>query len=128
MIHIREYYSSDLNKIRAINKEEYPIEAQRDKLDDNFLIKFVGLDDEDKLVAFGGIKRIYEAVMVLDPTLSTKDKLNSLQQLLGFGMLRSASMKIEDWHAFVLNPEFVEILKKHYSFQECECKVLHKRL
>lgn len=128
MIHIREYYSSDLQKIKEINREEYPVEGQRDKLDDDFLIKFVGMDDDDKLVAFGGIKRIYEAVMVLEPKLSTRDKLDSMQQLMDYSLLRSAQLMIKDWHAFVLNPEFLDILKKHYSFQECECKVLHKRL
>lgn len=126
-ISFREYYPGDLPRITEFS-HEFTVDDAKGSLDADFVIRVVGVDDENKPVAFGGIKRIYESVMILDPKLSRQDKIYVMENLIWQGSLRSEQLKINYWHAFIKNLEFADILQKHYHFKPCTGEALIVRL
>ena len=104
-----------IEQIREINDRQ-----EKFDLNKAFVASGVVVDESDRVVAFGGIKPIYEVVFIVDLDRSKRDRIEAIRQLLPFGKSRSAQKGVEHWHVFVSEPEFIEVLKKHFGFKKCE--------
>jgi len=94
----------------------------------HYVTSGIVVDECGKVVGFGGVKVIYESVIIIDPDASIADKLKTVQLLISSGIMTSELLNIKDWHAFVSEPNFIKLLKKSYGFKECEGTALYVRL
>lgn len=74
----------------------------------------------DSLIAYGGIRKIYEGVVALDQKLPKKTRKEALQLLFDCGMIHCTKYGIDEWHVFVEDPIFRKLLIKSYGFKECK--------
>jgi len=72
----------------------------------------------DQMIGAGFLRPIVEAVMILDPSASEKDKARALFQMMSQAVSDTKATKLDEIHAWVKEPTFVEVLKKHYLFEE----------
>jgi hypothetical protein len=81
-------------------------------------------NDNDKVIAFGAIYPLIEAVMILDLDCSMRDKAEVLKQLI-WEAIRGVSGKADGIHAFIQDPEYAKLLKKHFGFKTCKGEALY---
>jgi hypothetical protein len=109
---IRPFQIEDLRVVEDINNRFYtnydPIDAAQAYAD-------IVADKNNKLVAYGLNRFLSEAVMVLDHSLSNRDKIEALILLM-----KEAKSKCCHRQLFVRvqDPQFGAILKKHFNFRE----------
>lgn len=106
----------DVPEIRRIYKQ------QEDKFDLPYAdaeVAGVAVDDDDKIVGFIMIRRIAETILVLDLERSKKHRIQALQELFAGALLESRIADIDQIHAFVQDPKFSKLLKKHFGFETC---------
>jgi hypothetical protein len=73
---------------------------------------------EEKIIGFGLVKTFHEAVLILDPEASIKNKVLAVRNLLEECKRESRMRKIDSIHAFVKdNLKYEEFLIKHFGFQ-----------
>ena len=80
--------------------------------------------NDDRLVAFGMVKLFAEAIMVMDLDSNKRDRVNAMKILLMEAFKACNAANIEQLHLSVTNPDFAEMLKKHYDFRTCEGEIL----
>jgi hypothetical protein len=80
--------------------------------------------DGSKLVAFGMVKLFAEAILVMDLDANKRDRANALKVLFTEAFSGCQKAGIEQLHVSVTNPDFAELLKKHYDFKETEGQIL----
>jgi hypothetical protein len=106
----------DEPKIRSIYKQQedsfdLPISASE--------VAGVAVDDDDTIVGFIMVRRIAETILVLDLERNKRDRISALQECFKGALFESRIAGIDQIHAFVQDPKFAELLKKHFSFQTC---------
>lgn len=69
---------------------------------------------EEKLVAFGMVNLFAELILVMDPGMSLRKRIEAMNILLK----RSMEVELDQVHCFVDNPDLADILKKHFGFKE----------
>lgn len=82
----------------------------------NFLSTVVIVKD-GKVIAFAYVKALVEAVFVPD-TSSRKNIVSSLRLVYDKLLEDVREMNIEQVHLFTSNPEFAEIMKEHFHFDD----------
>lgn len=109
---IRPFNISDIRTIEEMNNRYYtdydpiiPAQAYAD----------IVADKEGKLAAYGINRFLSEAVMVVDPKLPTRDKIEALALLMKEAKLKCCHQQI---FARVQDSRFGDILKKHFGFRE----------
>jgi hypothetical protein len=71
--------------------------------------------DGDEIVGFGLVKTFHEAVLILDPTTSIKNRAIAVRELF---RIAKQTMNGRDLYAFVRdNPRYEEFLIKHFGFR-----------
>ncbi len=55
--------------------------------------------------------------MILDPDSSNKVKARALYEMMRQAVSDTKEIKLNEIHAWVKEPAFVEVLKKHYLFE-----------
>lgn len=83
--------------------------------------------EKDEITGVGVIKPTYEAIMALDLNQSRRVMINSMKDLIIGGLVKSEKLGIEEWHSFV-EPEFANILVKHFNFVRCQGESLLLKL
>jgi hypothetical protein len=81
-------------------------------------------NDGGRIVGFGMLKLIPEAIMVLDLEATPREKKMALDNLIGHAILTASIHDYEHVHAFVQG-EFSDRLKKHYGFSKCEGEAIY---
>jgi hypothetical protein len=76
--------------------------------------------ENDRILAYGAVRKIYEGVIALDQKLTRKGRKEALQLLFDHGMMNCTKMGIDEWHVFVEDPIFRKILINSYGFKECK--------
>jgi hypothetical protein len=82
------------------------------------------VSEEDRVIAYGAVTLLAEAVMVLDLDASLREKDFALKQLI-WQAIQGVSGKMDGLHAFVQDPEFAKVLKKHFGFKTCKGEALY---
>lgn len=85
------------------------------------------ISEDDRLIAYGAVTLLAEAVMVLDLDASLKEKDWAIKQLL-WQAIQGVSGKMDGIHAFVQDPKFAALLKKHFGFKTCKGEALYLEL
>lgn len=74
-------------------------------------------DNESKLQAYGQVKLLGEASIVLDMALSTRQRVLAIQNLLMHAIEGSRRSGLEQLHVFIENRDYAALLEKHFRFQ-----------
>lgn len=112
---IRFARPEDETKIRRLYREHY--NGQFDfPSRDNTIIQLVA-EKEDKAIGYGLLKTLSEAFIILDKSESGRKKIEAISELIQGALMAADAMNIEQIHAFVEDPKFASLLKKHFSFK-----------
>ena len=80
---------------------------------------------DSKIIAFGTIPILAEAVIVVDETSSTRDRITAITMLLEAGISKVRG-NLDGIHAFIQDPEFSKLLAKHFGFRKCKGEALYR--
>lgn len=86
---------------------------------DKYLIDGVVADDNESVAAYGIVIPFAEAVFLPDLERSDRVKLTAMKLLLEQAILGTTGAGIRQLHCFIRDPNFAEIMKKHYNFKPC---------
>lgn len=106
---IRPTESTDYNKVIEL----YSQQGCQPNFN-NFMTASI-LERDGQVLGFVGTRTIAEAIIFVDQTLSKRIRIGALKELISSG---ARPKGYEHVHAFVLESDFSEILKKHFNFRE----------
>jgi hypothetical protein len=117
---------SDLYHIDQIWQKFYKGEFGLPSLDK--AIYAVVVEDKEKIVGFGQTRLTTESLMVIDQSLSVRDKVEILKLIMEAQTIGMRKARLEETHAFAQNPNFARILKRHFGYEPVLCETLVIRL
>lgn len=115
------------NDIAQINN----INSQQDfKLDnfDNCIIESVVDNGDGKILAYGIVKDLAEAIFLVDLTLPTITRAKAMQELMQIALFGTARKNIKQLHVFVKDRELANSLIKHFNFIESKDIILVRNI
>lgn len=115
--------SEDIEKIREIH-ENLTFDWQEPCLH----IGTIKCITDDKIIGAGFLRPTVEAVMILDPSARSKDKARALYYMMRQAIDDTKAINLNEIHAWVKEPEFVRVLKRHYCFEHPRGESLILRL
>jgi hypothetical protein len=106
---------SDLEEIDRIWQKFYKGEFGLPPLDK--AIYAVVVEDKNKVVGFGQTRLTTESIMIIDQSLSLRDKVNILKLIMEAQTIGMTRAGMYETHAFAQNTNFARILKKHFGYE-----------
>ena len=82
----------------------------------------------DQLIGAGFLRPTVEAVMVLDSDASKRDKARALYFMMRQAINDTKAINLNEIHSWVKEDSFVDVLKRHYCFEEPRGQSLVLRL
>jgi len=73
--------------------------------------------EDDEIVGFGILQPIFESILVLDKTKSKTSRITALAELEERAEYELSSQGITQFHAFVQDKKFFNLLKKRFGFK-----------
>lgn len=125
MIRFRRTRGQDLDRVSEIYDKHHA--GHFGLKPENIITKGV-VEKDGRVVAFGMVQALSEAIMVLDLDESTRTKIESLSLLMENAIFDSASQGFDAVHVFVQDKSFAEILKRHHKFQVCAGEALVREI
>lgn len=122
---LRRTRGSDAARVNEIYQKHH---ADHFGVDNKNVITKGIVERDDRVVAFGMVRTIAEAIMVLDLDEPTKTKVRSLTYLLEGALFDAAASGFDSLHVFVQDKSFAEILKRHHGFQVCAGEALVRQI
>lgn len=123
-ISIRALRACDIPALEEINQRLnlFPFPDLESPL---YLVKGT-VEKDGKVIGAGLIKLTAEAVVILDPAISKKERALALKELFLAGKARAVALGLSQIHAFIKNSQksFVKVLKKSFNFSQIDDKVL----
>lgn len=122
---LREAFYNDLPLIDKFNH------AQKDfKINnlDNMIIDRLVFDDNGNSVAYGLVKRMAEAIMLVNSEASLLTRAKAMRELMQYAEYGAKKEKCDQLHCFVSDKRLARTLSKHYGFIQSEDIVLVKNL
>ena len=119
----------DLESIDRIWKVHYNTSFGLPNLE-NVIIHGVVEDETDgKISGFGLVKIFAEGILILDKSLTVRQKVATLRELMDAQRLGIDRANISQVHAFIQDPVFESVLKKHYGYKDTvgKCIVLETK-
>lgn len=113
---LRKPRSSDSKRLHEIWERNYSKEFPLPDLSHS-VIDAVVVDENDKVLGFGIVKLFAEAVMTLDKSQPTRVKIETLRLLFQEAIRGVVGADLHHIHAFVQDPEFSRLMKKHFGFE-----------
>lgn len=113
---------SDVDEIDRIWKTFYSNEFSLPDLSNTIIH---GVVETDKgITGFGMVKLMAEGLLILDQSVSDKVKMATLKELMIAQRVGVSKTNLTQIHAFVQDPRFANILKKHYGYTDAVGKAL----
>jgi hypothetical protein len=113
----RELVSNkDVIEIDKIWQSFYSGEFGLPPLDSQTLYHTV-IEDREKVVGFGQIRATAESIMVIDQSLTMREKIQIVRLILEKQLEGMIVKDITECHAFAQNPRFARMLVKHFGYQ-----------
>lgn len=123
---LRRPKTEDLETLRKLHE---PFKDQFKFPDFSLLSSiYVAVDEDDKILGFGSVQPIFEAVLVLDLSASVDERLLALDMLESRAEFELKTQGISQIHAFVQLPLFENLLKNRFEFKPTKGKALVKCL
>jgi hypothetical protein len=88
----------------------------------------VVVEDKEKVVGFGQTRLTTESLMVIDQSLSVRDKVEILKLIMEAQTIGMTKAGLDETHAFAQNPNFARILKRHFGYEPVLGETLVMRL
>lgn len=102
-----------INRIYEQHKESFDLPISSSE------VAGVAYDDNDEIVGFIMVRRIFETILILDLERSKKDRIEALKECFKGALFESRLAGIDQIHAFVQDVKFAELLKKYFGFRDC---------
>jgi hypothetical protein len=113
---LRSFRNSDIGPIdeiwRAHHSQDFSVPDRK-----NAIIDAVVEDEAGKLVAYGQVRVFAEAQIILDLSATRKDKVQAVILLMHEAFRGVKLAGIEDIYAFIKDPDFAQLIKKHFDFE-----------
>ena len=122
----RPLIDSDIPKIDKIYREHHQDSFGIPSLLHSIMAGVI--TENDKVIAFGMLRLIPEAIMVLDLSQSTRIKTVAVNQLLLNSEFGVANNQLGELHAFVQDPRFANLLIKRFGFTDVIGQALVKKV
>ena len=117
---------SDLEAINEIWDKFYKDEFGLPPLDK--AVYAVAVEDKGKLVGFGQTRLTTESLMVIDQSLSIRDKVEILKLIMEAQTIGLTKAGLDETHAFAQNPSFARILRRHFGYESVKGESLVMRI
>lgn len=124
---IRPFDNSDTGKVNEIYAQHHAGDFSVPPLERG-VISGVTTNDMDEITGFGIVTLLAEAVLVMDLNCPTREKKETIDKLLWLAIQGVSKANMDGIHAFVQNPRFAAVLKKHYGFRTCKGEALYLEL
>lgn len=82
------------------------------------------VESSSGIVAFGAVRLITEAVLIMDKNAKLREKDVVLQLLHGKAIQDTVKSGFKELHVFVQDDNFKSVLKKHYGYRDCKGQAL----
>lgn len=116
-------------KLRMVEKDDYPKVAEIYKkhwLSQNLeipetqgrIIEALVENDEGRIITYGMVKLWAEAMMIMDSSRPTKERIEGLRLLIQTAIMASRKVGFNEFHLFTGNEAFAKVLVKHFGFQD----------
>ena len=83
---------------------------------------------DNKMVGAGFLRPTVEAVMILDPDCDNREKARALYHMMRQAITDTKAINLNEIHAWIKEESFIEVMKRHYFFEEPRGKSLVLRL
>jgi hypothetical protein len=114
---IRYFDITDMYEVTRLHKKFYADEFPLPDFNNpSFLTKYVVEDDKGKIIFFGGLNLLVEAVAITDKDASPRDIHTALDKFLTVATLTD---KFTQLHCTVFDPKWMKQLVKR-GFQKCK--------
>lgn len=124
---IRPYAPDDAEKINEIFSRFHADSFSVPPLERG-IVSGVVTNDYSKITGFGIVSILAEAVMVMDLDISLKEKKETIEKLIWLAIQGVQNAGLDGIHAFVQDPNFASVLKKHFGFRTCKGEALYLEL
>ena len=120
---LRGLVNRDIEDVKKIYEKFYVNEFIFDDLFNKMLSSFVVTDEQDKIIAGGGVRTITEAIIVTDKDVEIDSRRAALLEMLRASIFASSAHKYKELHAFIQDEKWMNHLKK-YGFRETKGQAL----
>jgi len=117
MIKIRKYVSSDAGAVDEIYDRCHKDTFGRPDLSKVISSAIVELDG--KIVGYGALETILEAMIIIDMDKSIDDRIAILNELIGAAKFISKDRKFKRFYMFPSGTQYQNFLKNRYDFKVC---------
>ena len=122
---LREAFYNDLPLIDKLNHAQKYFKI--DNLD-NLIIDRLVFDDNGKSVAYGMVKKLAEAILLVNPEAPLLIRAKAMRELMQYAEFGAKKEGCDQLHCFVSDLRLAKALVKHYGFIKSEDIVLVKNL
>jgi len=123
---IRPFAPSDAEKINEIFTQHHAGSFSVPPLERG-VISGVTTNDASEITGFGIVTLLAEAILVMDLNCSARERKETIEKLIWLA-IQGVSGKMDGIHAFVQDPRFAAVLKKHFGFRTCKGEALYLEL
>jgi len=103
---------SDEDRLKEIHSKYFSSEFEFPNFFDNFLSSFVVADENNEIIAGGGIRPIVEAVIITNKDIEIEKRRLALIEILRMSMFATAVREYKELHAFIQDDKWLRHLKK----------------
>lgn len=121
---VRNVTDKDLENIRYLSSLQKDFKL--DCLDGAIIQKIVF--DNNKLIAYGIVKKLAEAIMLVDPSAPKLTRAKAMRELMQFAEFGSKREGCEQLHCFISDPFLAESLEDHFGFIKSKDIVMAKNI
>lgn len=82
--------------------------------------------ENGEVIGFGAVQPIFEAVVVLDQSVSRNDRVKAAELLQGIAETELRSQGVTQIHAFVQDRKFVNFLRRRFGFKSTKGSAMVK--
>ena len=111
---VRRYTPEDLKVIDELWRKHHAHQFSLPKLQPSIIDCVV--EDDKGIVAFGNLKVFAEAVMIMDHDRSPIVRAKALREMMPIGIMAAQRSGIAEIHLVSQDPDYAELLRKHYGF------------
>ena len=83
---------------------------------ENAIVDAVARNGDGRLIGYGQLKMFAEAILILDPTTEKRDRVDAMNKLIFKAIQGAEKWHLRDIYAFAKDPEFADIIVKHFGF------------
>jgi hypothetical protein len=121
---VKQVTNEDIERIAELN------DLQKDfKLNniDNMIIERIVMDG-DKTIAYGIVKRMAEAIMLVNPEAPKLSRAKAMRELMKFAELGAKKAECAQLHCFVKDEDLAKSLERQFNFKRTHDIVLSKEV